>query len=112
MELEQQLTCSICLNLYTDPIIRPCHHVFCKSCIRPIVEKTEPGGAFLCPECRGKCVEAAVQKAFKTNALKDVYDKLKGERSFVRTRAESLSLVSPPRSSPDAAEPASVVQYV
>ncbi|XP_008288977.1 E3 ubiquitin/ISG15 ligase TRIM25-like [Stegastes partitus] len=30
---EDQLLCSICLDVFTDPVTIPCGHNFCKSCI-------------------------------------------------------------------------------
>lgn len=46
--LEEDLTCSICLSRYRDPVSLPCGHSFCANCIRDSwlsCEKT-------CPECR------------------------------------------------------------
>lgn len=39
------LTCSICLDILTDPVILSCAHIFCKQCIYKI---SEP----ICPNCR------------------------------------------------------------
>uniref|UniRef100_A0AAZ3QMP7 RING-type domain-containing protein n=1 Tax=Oncorhynchus tshawytscha TaxID=74940 RepID=A0AAZ3QMP7_ONCTS len=30
---EEQFLCSICLNVFTDPVTTPCGHTFCKACI-------------------------------------------------------------------------------
>lgn len=31
--LKDEITCAICFEVYTDPILLPCQHVFCKLCI-------------------------------------------------------------------------------
>ena len=33
---DRLLTCSVCLDRYTDPRILPCHHCFCNDCIVPL----------------------------------------------------------------------------
>ena len=32
-KLEDQLTCDICLNSYSEPKLLQCFHVFCKQCL-------------------------------------------------------------------------------
>ncbi|NXI81749.1 TRI25 ligase, partial [Rhipidura dahli] len=48
--LEEELTCSICLCLFSTPVTVPCGHNFCASCL----ELTWAGlsGGFSCPQCR------------------------------------------------------------
>ncbi|KAK2528455.1 hypothetical protein Q9233_007426 [Columba guinea] len=48
--LEEELTCSICLCLFSSPVTIPCGHNFCASCL----ELTWAGlaGNFSCPQCR------------------------------------------------------------
>ncbi|NXQ26662.1 TRI25 ligase, partial [Alaudala cheleensis] len=48
--LEEELTCSICLCLFSKPVTVPCGHNFCASCL----ELTWAGlsGGFSCPQCR------------------------------------------------------------
>ncbi|NXO73577.1 TRI25 ligase, partial [Phainopepla nitens] len=50
--LEEELTCSICLSLFTSPVTVPCGHNFCASCL----ELTWAGlsGNYSCPQCRAK----------------------------------------------------------
>ena len=33
-QFDDQLTCSVCLDQYTNPKTLPCHHSFCLECIR------------------------------------------------------------------------------
>ncbi|XP_068128444.1 E3 ubiquitin-protein ligase TRIM39-like [Hyperolius riggenbachi] len=45
--------CSICMDIYTDPVSLPCGHTFCRTCIIQALEKKwEQTGDYLCPECR------------------------------------------------------------
>ncbi|XP_073423551.1 E3 ubiquitin/ISG15 ligase TRIM25-like [Dendrobates tinctorius] len=51
-DLRQELLCSICMNIYTDPVTLRCGHNFCQVCIDG-VQDTEGGyGEYPCPECR------------------------------------------------------------
>lgn len=84
--LKEQLTCALCLSHYTEPVILPCHHVFCSECIQPVIRESQ---VFPCPKCRRESDRDALQTAFMVNTLKDVYEKLKEERGFV-----SLSVAS------------------
>ena len=35
-QLDDQLTCSVCLDQYTNPKTLLCHHSFCLKCIEPL----------------------------------------------------------------------------
>ena len=37
--VEQQLLCSICLQLFKNPKILPCFHTFCEACLEPLVRE-------------------------------------------------------------------------
>ncbi|KAM9597743.1 E3 ubiquitin-protein ligase TRIM65 isoform 1-T1 [Trichechus inunguis] len=55
-QLEEKLTCAICLGLYRDPATLPCGHNFCEACIKD-------GWAHCgreCPECREPFADGAV----------------------------------------------------
>ncbi|XP_043828246.1 probable E3 ubiquitin-protein ligase TRIML1 [Dromiciops gliroides] len=49
--LKEDLTCSICLGYFTDPVTVKCGHTFCTQCLL----QCRKGGddTFTCPECRG-----------------------------------------------------------
>ncbi|XP_068578834.1 E3 ubiquitin-protein ligase TRIM21-like isoform X2 [Cebidichthys violaceus] len=51
---EDQFLCSICLDVFTDPVTIPCGHNFCKTCITQHWNVNVP---YQCPNCN---------KAFKT----------------------------------------------
>uniref|UniRef100_A0A8C5MP09 Uncharacterized protein n=1 Tax=Leptobrachium leishanense TaxID=445787 RepID=A0A8C5MP09_9ANUR len=56
-DLRDELTCSICLNIYTDPLTLPCGHSFCRTCIGAVLDTQEGSGAYKCPECRAESQE-------------------------------------------------------
>uniref|UniRef100_A0A3Q0SET4 RING-type domain-containing protein n=1 Tax=Amphilophus citrinellus TaxID=61819 RepID=A0A3Q0SET4_AMPCI len=53
-QLAYELSCPICLQLYSDPVALPCGHNYCQACISKSTDSTEKGGKILprCPECR------------------------------------------------------------
>uniref|UniRef100_A0A8C5PM12 Uncharacterized protein n=1 Tax=Leptobrachium leishanense TaxID=445787 RepID=A0A8C5PM12_9ANUR len=56
-DLRDELTCSICLNVYTDPATLMCGHSFCRTCIGEVLDTQEGSGAYKCPECRAEYQE-------------------------------------------------------
>ncbi|XP_070838218.1 E3 ubiquitin-protein ligase TRIM39-like isoform X2 [Chaetodon trifascialis] len=46
---EDQFLCSICLDVFTDPVTTPCGHNFCKNCI---TEHWNISDQYLCPMCK------------------------------------------------------------
>ncbi|XP_063791415.1 E3 ubiquitin-protein ligase TRIM58-like [Pseudophryne corroboree] len=53
-DLKDELNCSICLNIYTEPATLRCGHSFCLLCIRSVLEAQEGTGVYTCPECRAE----------------------------------------------------------
>ncbi|KAM9449991.1 E3 ubiquitin-protein ligase TRIM39 [Clarias gariepinus] len=47
---EEQFSCSICLEIFTNPVSTPCGHSFCQSCITSYWDSR--GTACLCPLCK------------------------------------------------------------
>ncbi|KAK3604111.1 hypothetical protein CHS0354_025816 [Potamilus streckersoni] len=54
-------TCSICLEIFEDPVTIPCNHVFCRGCLERHKEKNEIEGRFACPLCN-RVVISCVKK--------------------------------------------------
>ncbi|XP_075199893.1 E3 ubiquitin-protein ligase TRIM39-like [Anomaloglossus baeobatrachus] len=51
-DVRHELDCSICLNIYTDPITLRCGHNFCRVCIDRVLDAQVESGVYSCPECR------------------------------------------------------------
>ncbi|KAJ0022944.1 hypothetical protein NQD34_015078 [Periophthalmus magnuspinnatus] len=66
--LEKQLICPICLEMFTKPVvILPCQHNLCRKCANDVFQAANPylptragsltsGGRFRCPSCRHEVV--------------------------------------------------------
>ncbi|XP_045214621.2 uncharacterized protein LOC123564830 isoform X1 [Mercenaria mercenaria] len=66
--LQEQLTCSICLELYNDPVRLVCFHVFCQKCIA--ANMNIPDRRPVCPECNTPIENSfPPKKDFKIAAL-------------------------------------------
>ena len=52
--LKGQVTCSICLDTFTDPKTIPCLHTFCFECIKKHALISQRNGKFRCPECQAE----------------------------------------------------------
>uniref|UniRef100_A0A4W3H818 RING-type domain-containing protein n=1 Tax=Callorhinchus milii TaxID=7868 RepID=A0A4W3H818_CALMI len=63
--LTEKLTCPVCLDLFTDPVILECSHSFCRSCITRCWEKQ---GVNTCPVCQ----EPFPERNLRTNRNLDL----------------------------------------
>ncbi|XP_019618795.1 PREDICTED: tripartite motif-containing protein 3-like [Branchiostoma belcheri] len=48
-QFRKELSCSICLELFTRPKVLPCQHTFCQDCLQGVAGW---GGTLRCPICR------------------------------------------------------------
>lgn len=90
-ELEKEITCAICRDLYKEPKVLPCCHYYCKECVLKLSLRSIRGEPFSCPECRVDTVLPngnvdLLPTAFFINRMKDVYFKLK------KTQQEAVRL--------------------
>ncbi|XP_068098348.1 E3 ubiquitin/ISG15 ligase TRIM25-like [Hyperolius riggenbachi] len=71
---EEELSCSICLNVYQDPVMLQCAHNFCSGCIGDVLDAQEGSGYYSCPQCR---MEFAERPALHRNiTLKNIAESL------------------------------------
>ena len=82
-KLEEQLTCPICLEQYTNPKFLPCFHSFCSNCLENVPLELQQGSYTLpCPTCRSPCQLSqqgvqALPSSFTINNLSEVYNLMK-----------------------------------
>ncbi|XP_038227459.1 zinc finger protein RFP-like isoform X2 [Dermochelys coriacea] len=61
LSLQDELSCSICLEYFKEPVSIHCGHNYCRACISQCWGETDTN--FSCPQCR----ETAQQKLFRPN---------------------------------------------
>ena len=76
--LHEEVSCSVCMNTFTDPKQLPCLHSFCLHCLNGILRTSGRHDVICCPECRR---ESKVPRSgslndlptnFRINSLLDV----------------------------------------
>ena len=92
-KLKEQLTCSVCLDQYTNPKLLECFHVFCENCIKPLpVRQTATQGQVVeCPNCRQPTSlpqngVAGLRGAFLIHHLFDIHDTLEKVSAPAKTQ--------------------------
>ena len=78
-KIQEQVTCGICLEPYTQPKLLKCFHVFCEKCLQSLVRGG--GQSVTCPHCRQETPlavggVAGLQGAFYIHYLFDIQDAL------------------------------------
>ena len=77
-QIEKELTCSICSELFKEPKTLPCLHTFCKECIQASLDTTERvTGHKTCPLCRSPLPNngiASIPTNFATNRLIEIFN--------------------------------------
>ncbi|KAG9343851.1 hypothetical protein JZ751_013232 [Albula glossodonta] len=75
MFTEQELTCSICLDLFSDPVSTPCGHNFCQSCIGGYWASSATCSCPLCKRQFSERPELSINRVFA-----QIADKFKESR--------------------------------
>ncbi|XP_053198848.1 tripartite motif-containing protein 55b [Scomber japonicus] len=102
--LEKQLTCPICLEMFTKPVvILPCQHNLCRKCANDVFQASNPylptragsltsGGRFRCPSCRHEVVldRHGVYGLQRNLLVENIIDMFKQESSSSKPTPESI----------------------
>ncbi|XP_031453929.1 E3 ubiquitin/ISG15 ligase TRIM25-like isoform X2 [Phasianus colchicus] len=92
--LEDELSCSICLSLYRNPVSLCCGHSFCKQCVQKVLSAQQQDKApYSCPLCRvelGPIVE--LQNNFHLCSIVETYVAHKGKQDegFATEKGEAV----------------------
>lgn len=64
----EDVTCTVCLEVFVCPKLLPCYHTFCLACLQALAARDPSGRHLTCPNCRKKVnVPKAGVAAFQTN---------------------------------------------
>ena len=83
LKLEEQLTCPVCFDHYTNPMTLPCLHSFCEACIEKFPQDKKGETYYIsCPTCRHRTElpgggAGAFPAAFTLNNLKEIHSLMK-----------------------------------
>ncbi|EDO41265.1 predicted protein, partial [Nematostella vectensis] len=71
---EKDVTCLLCLDIFTDPRLLPCLHTYCKKCLEDLVSQCQKKGEIYCPQCRhevkvSSCITCAQVSNLKINTV-------------------------------------------
>ena len=98
-KLDDELTCPVCSDHFTEPKVLPCLHFYCKTCIANLMKRAK-GRPFSCPECRRETNAEGdnsenLPTAFFVNRMKELFSVMKKAE-----RKDSVTCESCPRHLP------------
>ncbi|XP_069841059.1 E3 ubiquitin/ISG15 ligase TRIM25-like [Dendropsophus ebraccatus] len=80
----EELTCCICLDIYTEPVTLSCGHSFCRECIQDTFETQEDHGLFSCPECRAVFkTRPMLQRNLRLSNIVETFRTIQSEKGSV-----------------------------
>ncbi|XP_068103251.1 E3 ubiquitin-protein ligase TRIM11-like [Hyperolius riggenbachi] len=54
---DEDLTCSLCRNIYTEPVLLKCGDSFCQDCVASALDTQQTPGIYSCPKCGEEYLE-------------------------------------------------------
>ncbi|MGH0186964.1 UNVERIFIED_CONTAM: hypothetical protein FKN15_028810 [Acipenser sinensis] len=86
---KEKFSCSVCLDLFTEPATIPCGHSFCLDCIGSYWDQSDQTGVYSCPQCRETFTPRPVLR--KNNVIIELVEELKKTRRLDSKRSRSFS---------------------
>ncbi|MGH0146299.1 UNVERIFIED_CONTAM: hypothetical protein FKN15_007472 [Acipenser sinensis] len=77
---EEKFSCSVCLDLFTEPATIPCGHSFCLDCIGSYWDQSDQTGVYSCPQCRETFTPRPALR--KNNVMTELVEELKKTRTL------------------------------
>ena len=102
LKLEEQLTCPVCLDHYTNPKTLPCRHSFCQPCLEGLpLDKKNETYYLSCPTCRQHTElpeegVGAFPVAFTLINLKEIYNGMKKTANLSNLQEASCNVHGKP----------------
>ncbi|XP_030055598.1 E3 ubiquitin-protein ligase TRIM39-like [Microcaecilia unicolor] len=84
--LQDEASCSICLDYFTDPVMTDCGHNFCRSCITQTWKGRDTN--FPCPQCRKRSRQRNLRPNRQLGNITEMEKKL--SQTSVRLKEENL----------------------
>ena len=98
-QVEEEITCSICGDLFTDPKTIPCLHTFCKQCIEKSVKSNKKMASVVCcPLCRAPLPRddiSSVPTNFTINRLVEIFGRRKEAGSSLQMKCSNCENDAP-----------------
>ena len=98
-QIEEEITCSTCGDLFTDPKTIPCLHTFCKQCIEKSIESNKKMASVVCcPLCRAPLPRddmSSVPTNFTINRLVEIFGKRKDAGTSLQMKCGNCENESP-----------------
>ncbi|KAJ8352925.1 hypothetical protein AAFF_G00136600, partial [Aldrovandia affinis] len=76
--LEEELSCAVCTEIFTDPVVLKCSHSFCKACLQKCWEQK---GSRECPVCRRKSSMENIQPNLSLRNACEAFLKERSQRA-------------------------------
>ncbi|XP_048578208.1 tripartite motif-containing protein 45 [Nematostella vectensis] len=98
--LEDEVTCSICIEHFNDPRVLPCLHSFCRHCLEELAVHSEGRGKLVCPLCKAEFQISpadvpSLKVNFMINSIISVLPLLTSEDSKKKPACESCDSGEP-----------------
>ncbi|XP_069506548.1 E3 ubiquitin-protein ligase TRIM11-like [Ambystoma mexicanum] len=74
-DLQNEVTCSVCLEYFTDPVTIECGHSYCRACITLTWERAGGAEAATCPQCRKACRKTDLSRNLQLANLVEITQK-------------------------------------